>query len=201
MRQFRQPQALEGVFYGVQRDLYVACPAHFQYQPSAGGQCLRYARKYGGQRFHPVQRGVAEDRAELLSERELVSVLNLEAHPRMTGPGRPDHAGRRIDAQDLGPTGGHLGAQFARAAAQVEDALARLRGQPVVHQILAAVKYEGVTLAVLLRVPDGWLHASILEPHENERPCCDLAEVQSGTLMAANHQWGGAAFTLNLPPG
>jgi len=83
-------------------------------------------------RVHPVQGGVGKYRVELLLEGE--ALARHDARVDAAGPRRRNHVGRGVDRDHLGPGGDDLLGQDAVAAAEIEDALARLGIEQFEHR-------------------------------------------------------------------
>ena len=97
-----------------------------------------------------MQDGVREDRVELTIEREVfgANLTRIDA----AGSRRDNHGFGRIDADDDRAASGDLHGERAVAATQIEDALARLRIQPI-DERRAERRNECRMVRVLLRAP------------------------------------------------
>jgi hypothetical protein len=98
-------------------------------------------------RAHPVQRRVGEHRVELALESEALTRHDPRVEALRLGGG--DHVGRSVDRDDDSPAGGDLRGQHAVAAAEIEDALARLGVEQLDHRRAESwheMRGRGVTL-------------------------------------------------------
>src|SRR5579875_550750 len=99
-------------------------PAHFGDKAPARLERALDAGNYRVRRgFHPMERGVRENRVEFAGERQLFAGAYASVEPARLR--RRDHLRRRVDAHDGSACRGDLFGQNAVAAAEVKDAFTR----------------------------------------------------------------------------
>ena len=115
-------------------DAHVAVRAHLGDEAPAGSERAGHAGDDVWRRLlHPVQRGVGEDGVGLAFDGEGAPVGVLEGERGVERPRALDHRGIAVDADHVGAAGGDGGGQRARAAAEIDDALAGLRREQIDH--------------------------------------------------------------------
>ena len=107
----------------------IAVAAHLGDKAPAGAKRAPDAGHHGVVIDDPVQDGVGKDGVELLGKGQRLGV----AHARVDSAAarRLEHRWRGVHADDVRARGRDLRGQLAVAATQIEDALARLRGEPL----------------------------------------------------------------------
>ena len=108
--------------------------AHLGDEPAAGPERTGDAGDDPrGLLLHPVQGGVGEDRVGVALDGEVAAVRMLEGEGGMKRAGTLHHRRIAVDADDPGTACGDIRGQLARAAAQIDDPLARLGRQQIDH--------------------------------------------------------------------
>ena len=97
-----------------------------------------------------MERGVAEHGVELALEAEVLTVPDAGVEAERLR--RVDLRGARVDAHHRAAERGELGGQHTIAAAEIQDALARLRGKELQHR-RAELRNEARVARVPVGVP------------------------------------------------
>src|SRR5579864_8162596 len=138
-----------------------------------------------------MQRGVGEHGVQRLADREIGGIADTEIERREIGARLGDHLGRGVDAQRDRARPGDGGGQLAGSAAEIEDSLARVRGENI-EQRLAVLKNVSVALLVILRVP---AHYGFLAQRKPTSGAESVSAMGFPWLMAASER-----SVLNDPP-
>ena len=130
-------------------------PAHLRNKAAAGAKHASHLSEHLVLAADPVQYSIGEDRIEdvvgieQLLGRSVVGLYSARAR-------RSYHLRRSVDADDAGAGIGNLFRQLPVAASKVEDALARLGGEPLEHTSSQFMD-ECAIAAIGFRIP-GLLH-------------------------------------------
>ena len=163
--------------------------AHFRDETAAGLERAPHSGSHGVGIANPVQRGVAEDGVEFVVEGELIAAHHARIEmARTCGLNLRD---ARIDADDPAAHPNELFGQCAIAAAEIEDAFARLRGEQFDNG-RAEISDKSSVARVALGIPR--LHRTGRFLHKPRRRFNFTTEIARRSIRMLSSHFRRAAF-------
>src|SRR5687767_1773551 len=107
----------------------VTVPSKLRNEPAAWFEGLCNAAYHSLGIGYPMQCSIGKDRVELLLKWEILGTGHLGGDSILLS--RCDHIGRVVNAQDIRSSFGNLDSKYSVPTTDIEDALARLRIEPV----------------------------------------------------------------------